>query len=106
MKVKLLKKIRKRFDYYIRGSDGVPIVLDKQTKEVTIFIIDTLVDLSSHKDEEALLKSLEVSLDLYRWRTAKGFMYKSFGYTISRLMYREAYRNGKHYKPFKPKTNV
>ena len=98
MKVKLLKKIRKRFDWYIRKSDQVPIVLDLKEKTHYIFTDDLLVTLTKYENAELMRKSIEISIDEYRWRLAKDFMYKKFGYKIGDAIFRQARRRRVNYK--------
>jgi hypothetical protein len=98
MKVKLLKKIRKRFDWYLRKTDKVPVVLDLREKTLYMFTNETIVVTGKYKDEESMLKSIEIPMEEFRWRMAKDFMYKNFGYKIADALFREAIRYGVGYK--------
>lgn len=98
MKVKLLKKIRKRFDWYLRKADKVPIVLDLKEKSHYIFTDETLVVTGKYKDEESMWKSMEIPIEEFRWRMAKDFMYRKFGYKIGDALFNQATRKGIGYK--------
>ncbi|RUP42189.1 MAG: hypothetical protein EKK63_02510 [Acinetobacter sp.] len=45
--------------------------------------------MGKYKDEETMLKTLEISLEEFRWRMAKDFMYKKFGYKIANALFNQ-----------------
>lgn len=75
MKTKLLKKVRKRFGYYFRESDGVPILVDHARKKV--LALDTV----------ELPKTLKIPKEEYYWRILKDRMLTPFGYSYDLYMY-------------------
>lgn len=59
MKVKLLKKIRKRFKWYYRSSDKVPVVIDTKHELVTIYDFNTCLEISNSKKEDISISEKE-----------------------------------------------
>ena len=45
-----------------------------------------------------MLKSVEIPMEEFRWRMAKDFMYKEFGYKIEDTFFRIATKRGVGYK--------
>lgn len=69
MKIKLLKKIRRRFKWY-KSSDGIYVVIDGQKKSVTVIDAELLKKMADIPVEEAddikLYKLLKIILT-YPW---------------------------------------
>lgn len=84
MKVKLLKKIRKRFDWYINSS-GSPILIDKVKR--TSSLIDYKSILIHINKNEDYLKTIEVDLKEWEWRWLKISMIEEFGYNYNNIIY-------------------
>lgn len=83
MKVKLLKKIRKRFDYLTRTSNDGFILVDKKLKTL---------DYITEKYYEKDFKTIEVPKPEYLFRIMKGKMLSKFGYTFQDIMFKSAMR--------------
>lgn len=93
MKTKLLKKIRKRFDWYI-NIDGFPILIDH--KEKTVKIIDTNAAILYWRLNSNYVP--EVSEQEWTWRNMKQRMYKTFGFSMERVWYNKFTRASKRRK--------
>jgi hypothetical protein len=107
MKVKLLKKIRKRFDWYIRELDGIPILLDLKSNRVIVFDNELLLTLynATRKvscEEVTMLDKLKIPLEKHRWQQFRNYIFTPFGYDLEALLFKEAKRYGINYKNRKP----
>jgi hypothetical protein len=84
MKVKLLKKLRKRYSWYI-NTDGDPVLINHRTRSVTLFDIKYCAELYKMSVEERR-KTLEISEDIFKFRlliecyTGVNFMERAYRY--------------------------
>ena len=76
MKAKLLKKIRKRFKWYYRNSDNIPVVIDTVLKSVRIYSFDNCLTIMNNKKED-----IEISEEEYIHRTFRINIFKEFGFS-------------------------
>ena len=95
MKVKLLKKIRKRFGYYFRKSDGYPVLVDYKQRKHAIFSPKYLPELNGYSSEEEMMKKVEIDLKEYAWRCMKERMLKPFGLRYEDLVFNRLKRHCK-----------
>ena len=93
MKVKLLKKIRKRFDWYI-NSKGFPILIDKRKKDSLILDLDEVKNYY-RVDDDFIEKKLQVSVEEWSWRCLKNRILKPFGFSFGNINYTKAVRRSK-----------
>ena len=96
MKAKLLKKIRKRFNWYI-NKEGFPVLIDHLKKEAEIINVEFCKQHYNYQqhDIEALI---EVPLREWAWRTIKDIMLKQFGYKYINHWYNLATKREKRGK--------
>lgn len=83
MKVKLLKKIRKRFDWYI-DKNGVPILIDKKKKISTRINVNWCKEYLNYTDKDVAEK-INVSMEEWCWRWLKTRMLQPFGYNWAEI---------------------
>lgn len=87
MKTKLLKKIRKRYSWYL-NSNQCPVLLDNYKKTVIIINNEYLCDKLKYTD--ANLKNIEVSHAEWQWRWLKTIVLGQYGWKFNKHMYRSA----------------
>lgn len=93
MKVKLLKKLRKRYNWYF-NKDKFPILIDHLREKATVYDLDYLMnrfDYSLEKVKE------NVKVDHTEWalRWLKTDILGYYGWSMSRINYRLANRKFK-----------
>ena len=96
MKTKLLKKIRKSFNWYINPS-GFPVLINHLNRTVTLINVAELKRYYDYKDD-SYKESVEVTMQEWAWRNLKQRMYKKFGYDITNHWYNMAVRKEKYGK--------
>lgn len=67
MKIALLKKFRKKYDYYWRGVDKALILVDKINKKIYL-----------PPQENEIPTDIEVSKDIYKERVQKDIIFELF----------------------------
>ncbi len=82
MKVKLLKKIRKRFTWY-KNNAGTYVLADKLMKSVT-FINEF------HYKQLTTESTNIVGIDEYLYRLLKDKLLKPFGFSYNEIMFRQS----------------
>jgi hypothetical protein len=98
MKIKLLKKIRKRFGYYFRKSDGYPVLVDYKKRKHTIFSQKYLPELNGYSSGKEMMKHIEIDLEEYAWRCMKERMLKPFGFSYGDVVFNRLKRRCKKNK--------
>lgn len=83
MKVKLLRKIRKRFTWYLRESDGMAVLVDKKHKIIRVINESFMAIEDGYKTVEELREVCEVTMQERSFRVLKGLMLKPFGFKWS-----------------------
>lgn len=98
MKVKLLRKVRKRFEWYFNRS-GYPILIDKKRKHATVYDLDYCLRRSGYKEEQLPLK---VTIKHAEWalRYMKADALYPFGITWDKIFYHNAMKNLNRLKTF------
>jgi hypothetical protein len=102
MKVKLLKKIRKRFSWYI-GVSGSPVLVDHKNK--TIKKINESFYRKYVDSLEGPIKGLEIPLEEACFRLLKTFMLKPYNFDYGDINYNKAKNLAKRHKNFKDENN-
>jgi len=82
MKVKLLKKIHKRYNWYFNANKE-PVLIDHLKKHVIIYDFDYVKKQNQYTDED-IVKKVEVSHEEWCYRNFKWDILKSFGLTWKR----------------------
>jgi len=93
MKVKLLKKLRKRYNWYF-NDDGFPVLIDHYNKNITIYDLEYLTHKLKYtiQDLEAKVK---VSHTEWALRWLKTDILKDYGWSVHKSFYRKANKNYK-----------
>lgn len=99
MKVKLLKKIRKRFGWYITPS-GKYILVDKIKRNYERIDETVLRKRFNLEDDEKFKKEIEIEIDEWCWRHLKATMLRPFNvewslYNWTRRMSEKSYKKMK-----------
>jgi hypothetical protein len=99
MKVKLLKKIRKRYSW-IFNKKGYPVIIDKYTKSSWRYDYEYCLRTFAENDEFKL--SLEISKQEWCLRMLKRNFFSQYGYSLDKVFYKyrlrqinKIYKNGK-----------
>lgn len=93
MKVKLLKKVRKRYNWYF-NNDKFPVLIDHHTKSCRVYDIEYLSWFYKYSLDDIKVK---VKVQTHEWalRTLKTDILGEYGWRINRYFYR---RGNKVYK--------
>jgi hypothetical protein len=88
MKVKLLKKLRKKYNWYF-NKDGFPVLIDHSNKIATVYDLEYLAKRANYTLEEIEVK---VKVDHTEWaiRWLKGDILKEWDWKYDRSVYRLA----------------
>ena len=97
MKVKVLKKLRKRYDWYF-NTDGFPVLIDHIKKTVTLYDVEYLCQRNNYKVED-LPTLVKVEHTEWALRVMKWDLLQEWGWNISRVRYRIATRKLKNKQP-------
>jgi len=84
MKTKLLKKIRKRFDWYITPG-GNYVIIDKKLEKTHLLDLKKALNYADFKKED-----LGVSEDTFIWRITKEIMTIPFGYKFEDIFFKRS----------------
>ena len=90
MKVKLLKNLRKRYEWYF-NTDGYPILLDHLTQRVTIYDIEYLCQRRNYRVED-LPTIVKCPLTEWAWRFVKFDILSYYGWSFDHVQYKKALR--------------
>jgi hypothetical protein len=93
MKIKILKKIRKRFDWYI-NSEGWPIVLDMVFERPTVFTPNKQDSIKDQIEKYALNAELYLEPKEFAWLLAKEYMINNSGFSYQKIINRYKFRHG------------
>lgn len=94
MKVKLLKKIRKRFTYYW-NSKGFPVLVDHYKQQTTVFDVDYCKEIHKYSDEDVATK-LEIPVEEWAMRHMKSYVGKYYGKNfMDHLRYRTSVKRSR-----------
>ena len=77
MKVKLLKKIRKRYSWYFK-KDKTPILIDHSNKTVEVYDVD-YVSKAHNYTEQQIQNDVKVPLKEWCYRWFRVDIFKTFG---------------------------
>jgi hypothetical protein len=90
MKVKLMKKIRKRFSWFI-SSNGKFILIDHKLKMTIVYDEEHACKISGISKAE-IPDKVQCEVEEWIWRLFKEHMTKPFGYNFNDVLYRQTYR--------------
>lgn len=88
MKTKLLKKIRKRYEWYF-NNDGFPVLIDHYKKSVTLYDVEYCTTRFNYKVED-LPTIVKVPLQEWAIRILKTDILGQYGWNISNVRYKIA----------------
>lgn len=88
MKTKLLKKIRKRYEWYF-NNDGFPVLIDHYKKSVTLYDVEYCTTRFNYKVED-LPTIVKVPLQEWAIRILKTDILSQYGWNISNVRYKIA----------------
>lgn len=97
MKVKLLKKLRKRYNWYF-NKDNFPVLIDHTEQEVTLYDLEYMCNLFDYTLEDVKQK-VKISHTEWALRCLKKDILDEYGWTISRVRYKLAVRKYKKKLP-------
>ena len=97
MKVKLLKKIRKKYNWYF-NKDGFPVLINHHKQTATVYNLELACKLTSTKIED-VPKVIEVSNTVWCLRLMKRDILGIYGYSFDKFIYKMAKRNYKRKLP-------
>lgn len=89
MKVKLLKKLRKKYSWYF-NKDKFPVLLNHELKTVIVYDVDECASRFTNKTKEVLLKEIEVEHHVWALRIMKRDILSRYGYSIEYSNYKLA----------------
>lgn len=92
MNIKLLKKIRKRWDWYINTNE-YPVLIDHLKKTANVIDIEYALNWKDCKTLEEV--HLEVSPQEWCWRIMKDTMLKPYNLGYNSWIYKTAVRRSK-----------
>jgi len=93
MKVKLLKKIRKRFNWYI-GKTGFPVLIDHLKRCAIIIDVDFLKEQTDYSDEDVKNK-VTISMEDWAWNYLHNLILKPYGYSLKDIRYNIAIKRSR-----------
>lgn len=88
MKTKLLKKLKKRFDWYF-NQNKYPVLIDKKNKSVVVYNLEFCLNKTGYSFSEYETK-VEVSRDEWALRIFKRDLLKTYGWTVNKSFYNKA----------------
>ena len=91
MKVKLLRKIRKKYDWYF-NKDGYPVLINYTDKTVVLYDLEYLCKRYEYKVDD-LLALISVPYTEWAIRCLKTDILKKYGWSMNRTRYRIAILN-------------
>lgn len=90
MKVKLLKKVRKKYGWYF-NSDNDPVVLNHKTKRLQVYNLAYCMADSGY-DDKKLKARVKIDYKVWALRIAKRDILSEFGYSLEKTWYKAAQR--------------
>lgn len=87
MKVKLLKKVRKKYNWYI-SEKGFPVLINHYKKDVTIVNLEWCCNKVNYKIED-VPKLITVSPEEWTWRWLKQLMLAEYGWSMGGVLYKK-----------------
>jgi hypothetical protein len=93
MKVKLLKKLRKRYNWYF-NKDNFPVLIDHHYKNVTIYDLEYCMGMVKYTLQDVEVK-VKVSHTEWALRFLKLDILKNYGWSNQKSFYRKANKNYK-----------
>jgi hypothetical protein len=94
MKVKLLKKLRKRYAWYF-NKNKFPVLIDHKKRSVTIYDLDYLMNKLSYTEED-IKQRIQVEHHEWALRWLKTDLLGNYGWKFNKSIYRKAVANLKH----------
>jgi len=88
MRTKLLKKIRKRYEWYF-NNDGYPVLIDHYKKLVTLYDVEYCAKRYGYKVEDLPIL-IKVPLQEWAIRILKTDILGEYGWTIGKVRYKIA----------------
>jgi hypothetical protein len=88
MKAKLLKKLRKKYNWYF-NKDGFPILIKHVTKTVIVYDLEYCCNLFAYTPED-LEKYVKVPHQKWALRLLKRDILTRYGYTLDKIFYRKS----------------
>ena len=95
MKTKLLKKMRKRFDWYI-NQEGWPIILDSHNEDAIVLSPHKQNDIKDQVEKHAQDADLYLEPKAYAWLLAKKYMIDKSGVQYQKIISRYKFRQGRN----------
>jgi hypothetical protein len=93
MKVKLLKKLRKRYNWYF-NNDNFPVLIDHYKKSVRIYDLEYVSALNRYTLDDVKQK-VKVSHDEWVLRCLKTDILGKYGWNIQNSFYKKAVKRYK-----------
>ena len=97
MKTKLLKKLRKKYDWYF-NADGFPVLINHIKKAVTLYDVEYLCQRMNYKVED-LPTLVRVEHTEWALRNMKRDILQEYGWDMSRVRYKIAIKRLKNKQP-------
>jgi hypothetical protein len=97
MKVKLLRKLHKRYDWYFNKS-GFPVLIDHEKKKALLYDVEYCAKRMDYKVED-VDKFVTIPLQEWALRNLKLDLLQEWGWDITRIRYRIAVNKLKRKKP-------
>jgi hypothetical protein len=97
MKIKLLKKLRKRYNWYF-NKDKFPVLIDHSNKTATIYDIEYLAERAKYTLEDIEVK-VKVNHTEWAIRYLKMDILKEWGWKYDRCVYKLAIKKYKRKLP-------
>ena len=93
MKVKLLKKLRKRYSWYF-NNDNFPVLIDHYNKSARIYDLELVSALNKYTLEDVKQK-VKVNHDEWALRHLKTDILGKYGWSMQNSIYKQAVRRYK-----------
>lgn len=93
MKVKLLKKLHKKYSWYF-NKDGFPVLIDHIEESVTLYDLEYMSNLTGYTLED-IKEKVKVSHTEWALRTLKRDILSKYNWSITKVRYKLAVRNYK-----------
>ena len=97
MKVKLLKKLRKRYNWYF-NKDNFPVLIDHKEETVDIYDLESIMNRVNYSLEDVEAK-VKVSHPEWALRFLKKDILGSFGWSLDKIRYKHSYKKYKRKLP-------
>lgn len=88
MKIKLLKKLRKRYNWYFR-SDNFPVLIDHYNKSIRVYDVEYLTERLKLTLED-VEKQVKVSHDEWAMRWLKTDILGKYGWSMGKVFYKSS----------------